>query len=87
MPHPPMPIRKRLLPAMGNAIGEGGAERNRKTGMTSCGVMGAIGVAAVLQGLTGHKGKKIGVIVSGGNLDVNLLARIIEQGMVRDGRR
>lgn len=48
---------------------------------------GAIGVAAVLQGLTGHMGKKIAVIVSGGNLDVNLLARIIEQGMVRDGRR
>ena len=48
---------------------------------------GAIGVAAVLQGLTGHRGKKIGVIVSGGNLDVTLLARIIEQGMVRDGRR
>ncbi|MBI2689070.1 MAG: threonine ammonia-lyase [Acidobacteria bacterium] len=48
---------------------------------------GAIGVAAVLLGKTGHRGKKIGVIVSGGNLDVNLLARIIEQGMVRDGRR
>jgi threonine dehydratase len=25
--------------------------------------------------------------VSGGNLDVNLLARIIERGLVRDGRR
>jgi len=48
---------------------------------------GAIGVAAVMRGLTGVKGKKVGVIVSGGNLDVNLLARIIEQGMVRDGRR
>ena len=48
---------------------------------------GAIGVAAILRGLTGYSGKKIAVIVSGGNLDVNLLARIIEQGMVRDGRR
>lgn len=48
---------------------------------------GAIGVAAVLQRLTGMTGKKIGVIVSGGNLDVTLLSRIIEQGMVRDGRR
>jgi threonine dehydratase len=48
---------------------------------------GAIGVAAILQGLTRHRGKKIGVIVSGGNLDVSLLSRIIEQGMVRDGRR
>lgn len=48
---------------------------------------GAIGVAAVLQRLTGCENKKIGVIVSGGNLDVTLLSRIIEQGMVRDGRR
>lgn len=48
---------------------------------------GAIAVAAILQGLTGHRGKRIGVIVSGGNLDVSLLSRIIEQGMVRDGRR
>jgi threonine dehydratase len=48
---------------------------------------GAIALAAVLQGRTGHQGKKIGVVVSGGNLDVNLLARIIERGLVRDGRR
>ncbi|HEU0122921.1 MAG TPA: threonine ammonia-lyase [Bryobacteraceae bacterium] len=48
---------------------------------------GAIGVAALLRGMTGYWGKKIGVIISGGNLDVNLLSRIIEQGMVRDGRR
>jgi threonine dehydratase len=48
---------------------------------------GAAALAAVLQGRTGHRGKNIAVLVSGGNLDVNLLARIIEQGMVRDGRR
>ncbi|MEP6932688.1 MAG: threonine ammonia-lyase [Nitrospirota bacterium] len=48
---------------------------------------GAIALAAVLQGRTGYRGKNIAVLVSGGNLDVNLLARIIEQGMVRDGRR
>lgn len=48
---------------------------------------GAIALAAVLQARTGHTGKNIAVLVSGGNLDVNLLARIIEQGMVRDGRR
>ncbi|MEQ1656335.1 MAG: pyridoxal-phosphate dependent enzyme, partial [Nitrospira sp.] len=47
---------------------------------------GAVALAAVLQGQTGHRGKNIAVLVSGGNLDVNLLARIIEQGMVRDGR-
>ncbi len=48
---------------------------------------GAVALAAVLEGKTGHRGKNIAVLVSGGNLDVNLLARIIEQGMVRDGRR
>ncbi len=48
---------------------------------------GAVALAAVLQGKTGHCGKTIAVLVSGGNLDVNLLARIIERGMVRDGRR
>ena len=48
---------------------------------------GAIALAAVLQGTMGHHGKHIGVLVSGGNLDVNVLSRIIEQGMVRDGRR
>jgi len=48
---------------------------------------GAIALAAVLRARTGHRGKNIAVLVSGGNLDVNLLSRIIEQGMVRDGRR
>lgn len=48
---------------------------------------GAIALAAVLQGTLGYRGKNIGVVVSGGNLDVNVLSRIIEQGMVRDGRR
>lgn len=31
-------------------------------------------------------GKKVVVIVSGGNIDVTLLARIIERGLVKDGR-
>lgn len=48
---------------------------------------GAAGLAAVLHGKTGHRGKKIGVLISGGNLDVSLLSRIIERGLVRDGRR
>lgn len=48
---------------------------------------GAVALAALLQGKTGHRGRRIAVLVSGGNLDVNLLARIIERGMVRDGRR
>lgn len=48
---------------------------------------GAAALAALLAGKTSHRGKKIGVLVSGGNLDVTMLARIIEQGLVRDGRR
>src|SRR5271155_5169352 len=33
-----------------------------------------------------NSGKKIAVVVSGGNIDVTLLARIIERGLVKDGR-
>ena len=36
-----------------------------------------------LQVLTG---KKVVVVVCGGNIDVNFLARIIERGLVKDGR-
>jgi threonine dehydratase len=48
---------------------------------------GAAALAAVLHRKTGHRGKRICVLVSGGNLDVNLLSRIIERGLVKDGRR
>jgi threonine dehydratase len=33
-----------------------------------------------------HSANKIAVVVSGGNIDVTLLARIIERGLVKDGR-
>jgi threonine dehydratase len=36
--------------------------------------------------LRDKRGKKIVVVVSGGNIDVTLLARIIERGLVKDGR-
>lgn len=32
------------------------------------------------------KGKKVVLIVCGGNIDINLLSKIIERGMVKDGR-
>src|SRR5262249_4588022 len=48
---------------------------------------GAVALAALLHGKLAHRNKRIGVLASGGNLDVNLLARIIERGLVRDGRR
>ena len=48
---------------------------------------GAAALACLLHGRTDLRGKNIGVVVSGGNLDVTLLTRIIERGLVRDGRR
>lgn len=47
---------------------------------------GAAALAAVLQRKIGHAGKRVGVLVCGGNIDVTLLSRIIERGLVKDGR-
>jgi threonine dehydratase len=50
---------------------------------------GAAALAALLQGktsLSNQKGLRVGVLVCGGNIDVTLLARIIERGLVQDGR-
>ena len=48
---------------------------------------GAVALAALLQHKTTLGGKRTAVIVGGGNIDVSLLARIIERGLVKDGRR
>lgn len=48
---------------------------------------GAAGLAAALSGLPGLKGANIAVIISGGNIDVNVLSNIIERGLVKSGRR
>ena len=46
--------------------------------------------AAAIASLLNHKlplaGKKVAVLVCGGNIDVTLLSRIIERGLVKDGR-
>ena len=47
---------------------------------------GAVATAAVLQKKIPFSGKNVGVIVGGGNIDVSLLSRIIERGLVKDGR-
>src|SRR5215470_11123995 len=47
---------------------------------------GAAGVAALLNDKLLIRGKKVAVVVGGGNIDVTLLARIIERGLVKDGR-
>ncbi len=47
---------------------------------------GAMGLAAALYGLkTVHKGNTL-CLLSGGNLDIQSVARVIEQGMLADGR-
>lgn len=48
---------------------------------------GAIALAALEQLRDEIRGKKVVVIVSGGNIDVNVLSRIIDRGMIRKGRR
>lgn len=47
---------------------------------------GAAAVAALLNRRVALAGKKVVALVSGGNIDVTLLARIIERGLVKDGR-
>ncbi len=47
---------------------------------------GAAAIAAVLNHKFALSGKNVAVIVSGGNIDVTLLSRIIERGLVKDGR-
>jgi threonine dehydratase len=47
---------------------------------------GAAGVAALLHKKTGLQGKNVAAIIGGGNIDVTLLSRIIEHGLVKDGR-
>ncbi len=47
---------------------------------------GAAAMAAMLQRKTSLEGKRTAVLVCGGNIDVTLLSRIIERGLVQDGR-
>jgi threonine dehydratase len=49
---------------------------------------GAVGVAALLHNKLSYlKGKKVGVVLSGGNMDVTLLSIIIEKGLIKSGRK
>ena len=47
---------------------------------------GAAALAAVLNRKLPLVGKRVAILVCGGNIDVTLLARIIERGLVKDGR-
>lgn len=48
---------------------------------------GAVAVAAAMFGKVDVKGKKAVCVISGGNIDVNILSRVIERGLVRSGRK
>lgn len=47
---------------------------------------GAAALAALLRNKARFTGKKIGIVLSGGNIDPQLLAQIIGRGLVRSGR-
>jgi threonine dehydratase len=47
---------------------------------------GATALAALLQKKTSLHGARTAVVIGGGNIDVTLLSRIIERGLVQDGR-
>jgi threonine dehydratase len=47
---------------------------------------GAVALASLLQHKTSLDGQRTAVLVCGGNIDVSLLAKIIERGLVKDGR-
>ncbi|MGK7911240.1 MAG: threonine ammonia-lyase [Synechococcus sp.] len=47
---------------------------------------GAVGVAAVMNYRERFAGRSVGVILSGGNIDLPILSRIVQRGLVRSGR-
>lgn len=47
----------------------------------------AVSVAVLDQLRKELKGKKVAIIVCGGNIDVNVLGRVIDRGLIRKGRR
>ncbi|MBA4392517.1 MAG: threonine ammonia-lyase [Desulfobacca sp.] len=47
---------------------------------------GAAGLAALAQQGRRFKGRKVGLILSGGNIDLMILSSIIQRGLVRSGR-
>jgi threonine dehydratase len=47
---------------------------------------GAVALAALVNGRVALSGKTVVLLLSGGNIDVNVVAQIIERGLVKDGR-
>jgi len=49
---------------------------------------GAVGVAALMHGkIDLPKGSKVGIVLSGGNIDVTMLSLIIEKGLMKSSRK
>ena len=48
---------------------------------------GATSAAAILHSLPHYKNRKMVAVLSGGNVDVNILARTIDKGLVKNGRK
>ncbi len=49
---------------------------------------GAVGVAALMHGkIALEKGAKVGIVLSGGNIDVTMLSIIIEKGLLKSSRK
>ena len=46
----------------------------------------AVALAALVNRKIPISGKKVALVISGGNIDVNLISRIIEGGLIQDGR-
>jgi threonine dehydratase len=46
---------------------------------------GAVGVAALLANPERFRGKRVGIVVTGGNIDARLLASVLMRGLVREG--
>jgi threonine dehydratase len=47
---------------------------------------GAAGLAAVLATPERFRGRRVGIVICGGNIDARLLASILMRGLVREGR-
>lgn len=47
---------------------------------------GAVPLAALVNRKVELRDKKVAMLISGGNIDVNVISRIIEKGLVQDGR-
>jgi threonine dehydratase len=47
---------------------------------------GAVGIAALIEHRERFAGKRVGVVLTGGNVDPRLLASVIMRGLIRNGR-